>query len=285
MKRILLLLIALLLTPVPASAEAINLIELRNRPAEEIIPIITPMLDSGASISGQGFTLFIRTSDENLAQIRSLIDQLDTAAKQLLISVFQGSDRELRALRLSGGIQHDGGEIDIQAGKPFPRDGGASVQYGTGDTRVNVGAASTRARLSDNPVHSLRVTEGSEAYIETGQSIPYYSGGVYRTPYGRAVDTDVEFKDVTTGFYVYPRVHGDQVTLDVSPFKGSLNRSRADTINTQRVTTTVTGRLGEWLQLGGVNEQVKRSGTGIGSYASTQDRNAASIWIKAELSP
>lgn len=283
MKSLLLLFLALLLPPVSEAADSIEMIDLHNRPAEEIIPIIKPMLDSDASISGQGFTLIIRTSATNLEQIRGLVSQIDTAARQLLVSVFQGTEREVRALGLEGSLHYEGSDIDVRAGQKSSRPGGGTVQYNSGNSNISAGGFSTRARLSDNPVHRLRVAEGTEGYIETGQSIPFFSGNVYRTPRRTAVEAGVEYKDVTTGFYVFPRVHGDQVTLEVSPFKNNLSRTRGDAINTQRAATTVTGKLGEWLQIGGIDEQVERTRSGVGSYTSTGDRSSAGIWIKADL--
>jgi len=93
----------------------------------------------------------------------------------------------------------------------------------------------------------------------------------------------VDYKDIDTGFYVLPKVHGEQVTLDVSPYKQSQSRQRGGTIETQRASTRITGQLGQWLTIGGVTEQTRRSSTGVGSYGSTQSRDNASIWIKADL--
>ncbi|MDT8386835.1 MAG: hypothetical protein RQ736_04935 [Thiogranum sp.] len=255
-----LLLILLLTIPFSAVADPIEIIELRNRPAEELIPTLQPMLDNDASISGQGFTLIVRTSKENLEQIKSLVTRLDRAARQLLISVFHGSRQDLRALDLEGNLLH--------------RDG---------RTSIHVRGLSTHTRLSDNPVHSLRVAEGTSGFIETGQSIPYLSGGTWVTPEGITQQSSVSFKDVVTGFNVFPRLHGDQVTLELSPFRNQVNEARADAVDTRRASTTITGPLGEWLQVGAVREQLDRSRSGPGTIASTRDRSAASIWIRADL--
>jgi len=82
---------------------------------------------------------------------------------------------------------------------------------------------------------------------------------------------------------VLPRVNGDQVILNVSPFKNSLSQTRGGDINTQSASTQITGKLGQWLPIGGTTEQVQRSSTRIGSYETTQSRNNESIWIKADL--
>ncbi len=125
----------------------------------------------------------------------------------------------------------------------------------------------------------MRVTEGSEAYIETGEQIPIFAGTRWLAP--DAVAGGIEYKDVVTGFYVSPRVHGDQVTLQVSPFRHALRGG--GNIETQSAHTTLTGRLGEWLLVGGVSEQLGRAQSGAGDYRSTQSRGDAGIWIRADL--
>lgn len=282
MRAVLLLLIAALLAA-GAYADQIETIELRNRPASELIPIIQPMLDAGGSVSGQDFQLFVRSSEQNLAQIRELVRKLDTAARQLMISVFQGSERDLRGLAVSGGFRYRDNDTDIRVGsgaRPAP---GASVHYGTGGSSVSAGTLSTRGRLSDNPIHQLRVSEGSAGYIETGQSIPYFSGSTWLGRHRPVVEAGVEYKDVTTGFYVLPRLHGEQVTMDISPHKDALSGSRSGAIDTQSASTTVTGPLGQWIPIGGVTEQTSRSSSGIASRSSTHSRSNDSIWIRAEV--
>lgn len=278
-----LLLCLMILLVSPVQADAINTIQLQNRPAEEIIPIVKPMLEPNDSITGQGFKLFLRSSPETLAQVKDMISNLDVAAKMLQISVFQGNDRDLRALSISGNIQIESGDTNVSIGTNRNK-GGSDVSYSTRNASGGVNTSSTRGRLQDNPIHQLRVTEGTEGYIETGEQIPYFSGEGWLVPHDvGGVGVGLGSKDVTTGFYVLPRIHGDKVTLQVSPFKQSQSETRGGDINTQRASTTITGRMGEWLPIGGTTEQTQRSQSRTDSYSSTQSRNNESIWIKADL--
>ena len=276
-------LLGLLLLCSSARADSIETIQLQNRPAAEVIPIIQPMLDAGGSVSGQGFQLFVRSSERNLAQIRQLVETLDTAARQLLISVFQGSERDLRALAMSGGFRYQDDNADISFGSGGRPPRGADVTYSTRGAAVSGNVLSTRGRLSDNPIHQLRVSEGSPGYIETGASIPYFAGSIWLGARRPVVEAGVDYKDVTTGFYVLPRVHGEQVTVEISPHKDALSRSRSGAIDTQSASTRVTGPLGEWIPIGGVTEQTRRSSDSIGSHLATQSRTNDSIWIKADV--
>ena len=248
------ILLAVLLLTSPVQAESITTLQLHNRPAVEVIPIIEPMLAAGDMISGHGFKIFLRSSEETLVQVQEMIEAIDIASKVLQISVLQANARKLRSLGISG-----------------------SISIGTDDASASISGAATQQRLQDNPVHRLRVTEGTEGYIETGKQIALFSGGNWKRSSG------IEFKKVTTGFYVLPRVHGDNVTLQVSPFKNSQSNVSGGSINTQHANTTISGQLGEWLLIGGTTEQVKRSQSGTSGYSSTQSSSDESIWIKAEL--
>jgi hypothetical protein len=89
-----------------------------------------------------------------------------------------------------------------------------------------------------------------------------------------------QFRDAATGFYVKPRVSGEQVTLEVSPQRERLGPD--GTVVSQRITSVVSGRLGEWMELGGIAQVSMQQNSGIASRDS--ERNAAqnSIYIKVE---
>ena len=257
--KYLLALPTLLLLVSAVLAQSITTIQLRNRPAAEIIPIVEPMLGSGDSISGQGFKIFLRAAPQILAEVREMIDALDVAAKTLQISVFQGSTRGLEELGFGGQIRID--------------DDGASLR---------IESTGTRKRLDHSPIHQVRVSEGRQAYIETGKQIPHFSGAAWIAP-GKTTG-GIDYKNAITGFYVLPRLHGDgaSVTLVVSPFRQSPGSS-GGAIATQAAHTTLSGPLGEWLLLGGVSEQLQRAQSSGESRITTRSRGNQSIWIKTDL--
>jgi len=263
----------LIVQTVLVSASELDIIELHDRPAGEIIPLIKPMLNENESITGRGFQMILKADSARQAQIRELVNKLDRAAAQLMISVFQGSERDLQALGAAAGIRYQDDKTDIQLGSTTRQAGGSGV---TATARVY----GTRAHMQDNPVHRLRIMEGSAGYIETGKSIPYFSGQVYQQNGQRIVESSVDYKDVTSGFYVRPRVNGDRVILDISPHRDSLDPG--GNINTRGAATTISGKLGEWIPLGGTTSEIRRDSGQTGKSYSTQDRHSESIWIKAD---
>ena len=282
MKRLFKLL-GLVLLVSTVQADSISTIQLQHRPAEEVIPIVEPMLGADDAISGQGFKMFLRSSPETLARVRDMVDVLDTPAKVLQVSVFQGSDRDLGELGISVNIQIESGDasVDIENGRDNNDDAGGSVTYSTTNGSASINSISTQKSLKDNPIHQVRVTEGTEAYIETGERIPYFYGASWKGRRGFA--GSIEYKDALTGFYVLPRIRGDNVILEVSPFKSSQSNTGGDNIDTQSADTTITGRVGEWLLIGGVTEQLERAQSTTGTTIATQSRGNTGIWIKADL--
>ena len=282
MKRLIKLL-GLVLLVSAVQADPISTIQLQNRPAEEVIPIVEPMLGPNDAITGQGFKIFLRSSPQTLVRVRDMIDVLDTPAKMLQVSVFQGSERDLGELGIGANVQIESGDasVDIGNGGDSEDHAGGSITYGTTDGSVSIDGISTQKSLRDNPIHHVRVTEGTEAYIETGEQIPYFysAGWIGRKGFAGAI----EYKDAVTGFYVLPRVRGDNVMLEVSPFRNSRSSRGGDNIETQSANTTITGPVGEWLLIGGVTEQLEQSQSTTGTTVATQSRQNTSIWIRADL--
>lgn len=272
-------LLALVLLASHAHAQSMAVIELENRPAAEVIPIIQPMLQPGDAISGESFKLFLRASPDTQARVRGMVEVLDVALKTLEVSVFQGSARDLRRLAGSASVQVDTGNVEVEIGDTDDATGG--TRFSTSGGSASVSARSTQSNLRDTPIHRVRVTEGTEAYIETGEQIPFFiNAAVFGV---RGVAAGVEYREAVTGFYVLPRVRNENVVLDVSPYKSSRIDSSQPGVAAQSASTTVTGRIGQWLMIGGVTEQITRTDSTTGTTVRTEGGQDAGIWIRADL--
>ena len=241
------------------------------------------MLGPDDAISGQGYTLVLRSSPATRDRVREIIEFVDVPARIVQVSVFQGNDRDLASLGISGRIRVEGGNTsaDIGSTKSGENNAGGSVTYSTSSGSVSAAGISTQRRLTDNPVHQVRVAEGNEAYIETGEEIPQIFGTGWITP-GR-VAGGIEYRNLTTGFWVLPRVHGDNITLEISPFSNARDHTTGGSITTQDASTTITGRAGEWLLVGGATEQIRQQQSVTGRSVSTESNAGRSVWIRADV--
>ena len=234
--------------------------------------------------AARDFKLFLRSSPETLAQVKQMISNLDVAAKMLQISVFQGNDRDLRALGVSGNVQVQSGDANVSIGSQQKQGQKRAVP-----TSVTAPAMPAPAPALSVPVGDCRTTRSTSCALPRAPkaiSKPANKSPTSPAPAGgdREAGVGVDYKDVTTGFYVLPRIHGDQVTMDVSPFKQSQSKTRGGDINTQSAKTTITGRMGEWLPIGGTTEQTRRSraapaATGQRKAAITKASGSRQIWF------
>jgi hypothetical protein len=102
--------------------------------------------------------------------------------------------------------------------------------------------------------------EGLPALIRAGRSAPVPTALLVPTPQGPAVLQGTSLQEAETGLYVRPRFAGDFVTLEVAASKEAFN-SRGG-IDGQRLVTTVSGRLGEWITIGGLARGADAAGQG-----------------------
>ena len=236
-------------TPADAQMTVLEVITLKYRTAEQVIPVLAPLIPKPGTISGLQQQLILRTTPTNLADIKQVLTTLDAVPRRLLITVRQ--DAALDSSR----------------------------------------ADSTRSLDNDRNTQTLQLLEGTSAFIRTGQSVPLPQHQVSRTIVnGRIVDRvidSVEYRDAMTGFYALPRLAGDRVTLEISPQRDTPPTPERNlphgSVNVQRVATTVSGRLGEWLEIGRLAQGISDEQTVVlgSTRAASTDNHRILIKVDA----
>src|SRR5581483_6057260 len=94
------------------------------------------------------------------------------------------------------------------------------------------------------------VQDGNSAFIRTGQSVPAVERVLVLTGQRAAIAASgVRFEEFATGFDVRPRVIGRTVQLEITPRLAG-PPSADGTLRFSELRTTVTARLGDWVDLG-----------------------------------
>ncbi len=263
----------------PAYAQdRVEVITLNYRSADQVIPLIQPLVGKEGAVTGMQNRLIVRTTPSKLAQIKRVLASIDTLPKRLMITVRQNTTRDALAREASvyGSVGGPRGRVTL----PDTSDRRPRIEIGDQHNRVGANVTSTRDIEDSRDVQNIQVLEGNPALIRVGQSVPYRGRTVYRDARGTTVVDDTRFQDVTSGFYVLPRISGEQVILEINPHNNTLGSRGA--VNVQEASTTLSGRLGEWIELGGIGQQSDTSGSG--TVYSTRDVSSdkRSIFVKVE---
>lgn len=272
----------LALTAVGAHAEkqVLEVIELRSRSADEVIPILKMLLAPGGTISGLRDQVIIRTTPSNLAELRKTLDSLDQIPRRLMISVRQEASalRDSRELDIAGTIGNDRARVTV----PGAAGAGATVRGSRGDDRVRARVLDTRSKDGGHSVQTVQVLEGNAAFIRVGESVPIQNRTTVIGPGGAIVTENTQYRDVEQGFYAQPRVNGDRVTIQISAQRDAVLDRNTGAARIQRVGSVVSGRLGEWIELGGVVENTDRVDSGTVTYRSSSSTDQRRTYLKVD---
>ncbi len=225
-------------------AQSLEIITLHHTTAEQLLPQLRPLVEKGGSISGMNDRILVRASERNRADIRRAVTALDRPLRRLMITV-RGEGQ--------GG-----------------RDATGGYTYST-------------RRGSDRGEQQVQTVDGGQAFVQVGSSLPLQLHQVVLSPLGAVVSDTVVFQDLGSGFYAEPRLSGDGVTVRISPSRESAG-ALPGSVDSVRLSTTVSGRLGEWIPLGGSSAEAERDAQGGVTYSSRRaDRRQ--FWLKVDELP
>jgi type II secretory pathway component GspD/PulD (secretin) len=240
---------------------ALEIIPLRHTTVDQVLPTLRPLLEPGGTLTGQQGQLIVRASPANVAEIRRALEAIDRASRslQILVRFDDSGDFARQAIGASGSVGNRGSDVEV---------------------RVQDSRASRDERVDQR----IRVLEGSRAYISTGQSRPVMQRRAIQTPVGPVGQDTFEVQDAVTGFEVVPRVSGNRVFVDIAPQRQSFDSRGGvqDRQVTSRLTTSASGRLGEWFELGAIAGSGARDDRGLASASRSGSSQSRRIWVKVE---
>lgn len=175
-----------------AAQGPLEILGLRHRSAEQVLPALRPLLDAGATLTGHGYQLIVRTSPANLAELRQALQAIDRPLARLQISVRfdQAGHAERSGIAVRG-------------------------EAGSGGARVDVRASGERSASAGQVAQRLQVLEGARAHLLVGEV------RAIRLP-----DASVLY-ETGTGFTAVPRLAGETVHLEIAPRQQSAAQYQA----------------------------------------------------------
>ncbi|MCB5186952.1 nodulation protein NolW [Methylobacillus caricis] len=270
-----LLLIMLVLMAVRAEAGALDfkMITLQHRFPQDIMPAVEPLVGPGGTVSAIDNHLVVRATPERMQAVEELVARLDTARRNLRITISHEDDMQSEARQTGVNGRGRFGNIEIgtiDGSQTYSQD---RRQDNAG---LNINLERSQGQVSHSGQEFVTVIDGERAFIRVGQSVPYTQQWMALTQRYLNVQQTTEFHEISTGFAVRPRYIGSQVELEVTPRIARLNERGF--IDFEELSTIVRVTPGEWLDLGGVmkgRDQVSSEILSQGQYAegkSTQLR-------------
>jgi hypothetical protein len=212
-------------------------IRIMSRPAASMVDTVRPMLGRDGSVTAFHDKLIVKGTPDEIAAVRAMLMELDRPARRLIIEVRQASQLSQSSRSIGYAVSTD----DVQIGRVTPPGNDA-------DAQLRYQSIQTRGR--GDSLQRVQALDGRPALIRAGQSVPVYQAQQYVGPWGVSQGYEVQYRDATSGFYALPRVHGDQVTIEI--YQHNERLSGSDRFNIQQASSMLRGNLGQWMSLGSV---------------------------------
>ncbi|BBP03388.1 secretin [Sulfuriferula plumbiphila] len=270
------------LLPALALANGMEVITLQNRSANEVLPALRPLLEPGGVLTGINDQIILRASSANRAQIKAALAALDKPVRQLLIYVSQHRQQNSQQHELAVASRSGGGD-SLPLHQPISGRDGVTASVHGGSSAADVRLDNRQHNRAEQVGQILRVADGGRAYIQAGVSLPMRLHQVYLSPSGAIISDSTVYRDIGSGFYATPHLNGRRVTLEISPQLDSPAGNGA--INVQRLSTTITTRLGEWTQLGAADTRNNQQNKALPGHASGNNSTQGNVWVKVEETP
>ncbi len=231
-----------------AEPQRLEIFVLKYRTTEEILPLLRPLTEPSSLLTGMGGKIALKGTEDEIARFRVLLDTFDVAPRTFLIRVKHDIDRRKQKK-----------EIETSA----------RITVGNGaNAEVSGKTSSYKEESTATDSQQIKVLEGTQGFIQTGQSMPMKS----RTGGGQTV-----YRDISTGFYVLPRKAGDRVILEISPHRRTVGRHGR--VESQESSTIITAVPGEWVELAASGNSASGSRTGIFSASDSSSASRYGIYI------
>lgn len=283
-----------------AQETQLEILSLQYRLVDDVLPVLRPLVDQSGSLSGMNNQLIIRTTPENLAELKRVLAEIDRPLRSLRIHV-RFADREAFSSRgHSGSVSYRKLPIEIhaddeswrgvrewrdsdQANRPSQTATAPSRHLPESRTgQITYRHWNTQNEAAGDSTYFVRTLEGRSAWIRTGEHVPFVSRSVVLYPYGHDVIDTIDYLDISAGFYVQPHLQNERVTLFISPQQDRLKRHSADHIQRRGAEMQVTGVIGEWIDLGGISNQEQDEQRGLLTKRRHSGEEEWHMWVLVE---
>ena len=254
-----------------------EVISIGYRDAREVVTLLKPLVPPPGTVTSLSNQLVVKTTPENLREIKQLLQTIDKAPANLLISVKHVLDEDVRRDLAEVFAEVKSGDASISAGSTSKDRRGLSLSGTDGESSARVRVIGAERATSSEAAQQIRVLEGKTAFIATGESRPIKQRTTILQGGRVTVQESVDYAEANTGFYVRPRLSEERVILDIIPTRNRFDGTRIEIRESQ---TTVSGRLDRWMLISGTTQSRTRTSRDIGRSAERSQHSDYTVYLK-----
>jgi len=255
------LIIVLMVVGLGTASGANEVIEVRHRLPGEVAALVRPLLEPGEVVVPVPSGLLVKASAGRLEEIRKLVKTLDRRLRQMTITVVQSDVLTLDELNAKANLS-----LHLPSERPIH--GRAHVYRSQSDK-----AGGSRQRL--------KTLEGQAAYILIGEERPVPVIGLYGYP--PVAIGGIDYKPVTRGFKVIPRMVGCRVRLSIAPWSRKMSHLGGGRVDVQAAESTLEVEPGQWIELGATSGDLDETREPLFGYDYTTERRHSRIFVRVDV--
>ncbi|MBW2609972.1 MAG: hypothetical protein JRC68_06480 [Deltaproteobacteria bacterium] len=248
------------------------IIPMQFRNVSEVIPIVKDMIsqDGKATVDMRTNSVVITDSDESIQKIRAFLERFDKPPGQVRVRVRFQEVRSSQSMSLSAEGSVSGKNWRVSTGRT--RRDGVDIRLGH----------SNRAQRESSE-YFVNVLSGSPAYIMVGQDLIYRERWGYLFRKYAGYKEKVIIQRFESGVDVSPVIVGDHANIEITPkISHEVSRGRKEIIRFTEATTTLSVPLGQWVTIGGTDEESNEVIREILEIGSGKKNSSLSISLMVE---
>ncbi|MDO7598045.1 MAG: hypothetical protein MUR51_10290 [Pseudomonadota bacterium] len=241
----------------------IETIQLNHRLDAEVLAEIQPFLPDEATARASNDFIILQASPKVNAEIKQLINQLDTPAQSLMISVLK-SDKAISDIQRS--------QIDTNV----------IIDQRALKADISIRHWSTSNSRNKDQHYQARGIAGRPVMIKTGQAMPQKEQYLLLSSNGvRAVQTNTTYIEINNGFQAIANIlPNHQVSVEIYPEFTTLSK-RDGVITQSQMFTNIYGSVGTWLEIGQVSNDKNITQAGAAHYQTSHSEQQF-IYIRVD---
>lgn len=260
--RIFFLISLLFFAPTALLAE-VKLVELKYRPASELVEKVRGILDVDEKVTDAGNHLVLVADGESLAAAVQMISLLDRELTPLVVRLRHAESRQRLAQGTSG-----------------------SVSYSNrGQRNVALSPDRTFGNASSNTEQTLRVLEGEGGWLQVGQDVPFTEEWAVLTGESSGYAEQISYQTIAVGFWVHPvKLVPGGVLVDIEPRLSRLAGEDTDPpeIRFNQSRTRMQLPFGQWHPLASYLLQADRVSQAIVNWRSDTGVSDEELFIRID---